>query len=80
MVTAPAAGPPTNQEGAPPVRKIIAGLFISLDGVVEAPETWHFPYFNDEMGEAVAAQAAQSDTMLLGRKTYEAFAAYWPNV
>ena len=62
------------------MRKIIAGLFISLDGVVEAPETWHFPYFNDEMGEAVAAQAAQSDTMLLGRKTYEAFAAYWPNV
>ncbi|HEV8696818.1 MAG TPA: dihydrofolate reductase family protein [Candidatus Limnocylindrales bacterium] len=62
------------------MRKIIAGLFISLDGVVEAPETWHFPYFNDEMGEAVASQAAQSDTMLLGRKTYEDFAAYWPNV
>jgi dihydrofolate reductase len=61
------------------MRKIIAGLFISLDGVVEAPETWHFPYFNDEMGEAVSAQAAQSDTMLLGRKTYEAFAAFWPN-
>ena len=61
------------------MRKIIAGLFISLDGVVEAPETWHFPYFNDEMGEAVAAQAAASDTMLLGRKTYEEFAAYWPN-
>jgi dihydrofolate reductase len=61
------------------MRRIIAGLFISLDGVVEAPETWHFPYFNDEMGEAVAAQAAQSDTMLLGRKTYEEFAAYWPN-
>jgi dihydrofolate reductase len=61
------------------MRKIIAGLFISLDGVVEAPETWHFPYFNDEMGEAVNAQAAQSDTMLLGRKTYEAFAAFWPN-
>jgi dihydrofolate reductase len=61
------------------MRKIVAGLFISLDGVVEAPETWHFPYFNDEMGEAVAAQAAQSDTMLLGRRTYEDFAAYWPN-
>jgi dihydrofolate reductase len=62
------------------MRKIIAGLFISLDGVVEAPETWQFPYFNDEMGETVASQAAQSDTMLLGRKTYEEFAAYWPNV
>jgi dihydrofolate reductase len=61
------------------MRKIVAGLFISLDGVVEAPETWHFPYFNDEMGAAVADQAAASDTMLLGRKTYEEFAAYWPN-
>ena len=61
------------------MRKIIAGLFISLDGVVEAPETWHFPYFNDEMGEAVAAQAAGADTMLLGRRTYEEFAAFWPN-
>jgi len=29
------------------MRKIVAGLFISLDGVVEAPNTWHFPYFND---------------------------------
>src|SRR5262245_21249817 len=61
-----------------PMRKIVAGLFISLDGVVEAPETWHFPYFNDEMGEAVSSEAAASDTVLLGRKTYEAFAAYWP--
>ena len=29
------------------MRKIIAGLFISLDGVVENPQDWHFPYFND---------------------------------
>jgi dihydrofolate reductase len=62
------------------MRKIIAGLFVSLDGVIEAPQDWHFPYYNDEMGEAVAAQAAQSDTMLLGRKTYEEFASYWPTV
>jgi len=61
------------------MRKIVAGLFISLDGVIEAPETWHFPYFNDEMGEAVGSQAAASDTMLLGRKTYEEFASFWPN-
>jgi dihydrofolate reductase len=61
------------------MRKIIAGLFISLDGVVEAPETWQFPYFNDEMGAAVTAQAEASDTMLLGRRTYEEFAAFWPN-
>jgi dihydrofolate reductase len=61
------------------MRKIVAGLFISLDGVVEAPEQWHFPYFNDEMGEAVGSQMAAADTMLLGRHTYEEFAAYWPS-
>ena len=61
------------------MRKIVAGLFISLDGVVEAPQDWHFPYFNDEMGEAVAAQANASDTMLFGRTTFEEFASFWPN-
>jgi dihydrofolate reductase len=59
------------------MRKIVAGLFISLDGVIEAPETWHFPYFNDEMGQAVGEQMDAADTMLLGRQTYEEFAAYW---
>jgi dihydrofolate reductase len=61
------------------MRKITAGLFISLDGVVEAPDQWHFPWFNDEMGEIVGAQMAASDTMLLGRRTYEEFASYWPH-
>ncbi|MHB8645883.1 MAG: dihydrofolate reductase family protein [Thermomicrobiales bacterium] len=61
------------------MRKIVAGLFISLDGVIEAPETWHFPYFTDEMGAAVAAQMDAADTMLLGRRTYEEFAGFWPN-
>jgi dihydrofolate reductase len=60
------------------MRKITAGLFISLDGVVEAPETWHFPYFNDEMGAVVEGTATESDTMLLGRNTYEMFAGFWP--
>ncbi|MEA2584783.1 MAG: hypothetical protein QOF33_2868 [Thermomicrobiales bacterium] len=61
------------------MRKIVAGLFISLDGVVESPDKWHFPYFNDEMGEAVGTQMAASDTMLLGRVTYQEFAGYWPH-
>jgi dihydrofolate reductase len=61
------------------MRKIVAGLFISLDGVVSRPDAWHFPYFNDEMGEAVGSTMAESDTMLLGRKTYEEFASYWPH-
>ncbi|ETK35294.1 dihydrofolate reductase family protein [Microbispora sp. ATCC PTA-5024] len=61
------------------VRKLVAGLFISLDGVVEAPETWHFPYMNEEMGTAVGQMYAEADTLLLGRVTYEAFAAVWPH-
>ncbi|MGX1882869.1 dihydrofolate reductase family protein [Streptomyces sp. NPDC055287] len=61
------------------MRKIIAQLFISLDGVVEAPDQWHFPYFNDEMGAAVDATLGGVDTMLLGRKTYDSFAGAWPD-
>jgi dihydrofolate reductase len=61
------------------MRKITAGLFISLDGVVEDPQDWHFPYFNDEMGVAVSAQLAAADTLLLGRKTYDSFAGAWPD-
>ena len=61
------------------MRKITAGLFISLDGVVEDPQDWHFPYFNDEMGTAVDRQLATADTVLLGRKTYDSFAGAWPD-
>lgn len=60
------------------MRKITAGLFISLDGVIEDPQDWHFPYFNEEMGMAVDAQLGSVDTMLFGRKTYEGFAEAWP--
>ena len=60
------------------MRKITAGLFISLDGVVEAPDQWHFPYFNEEMGDAVGATLGQVDTMLFGRTTYDGFAGAWP--
>ena len=60
------------------MRKITAGLFISLDGVVEAPDQWHFPYFNDEMGAAVDATLGKADTMLFGRRTYDSFAGAWP--
>ncbi|MDF5754495.1 dihydrofolate reductase family protein [Spongiactinospora sp. TRM90649] len=60
------------------MRKIIAQLFVSVDGVMEAPEDWHFPYYDDQMGEVVAEQFHQADTLLLGRATYEVFAASWP--
>ena len=60
------------------MRKITAGLFIALDGVVEAPDQWHFPYFNEEMGAAVDATLGAADTVLFGRKTYDSFAGAWP--
>jgi dihydrofolate reductase len=61
------------------MRKIVAGLFISLDGVVESPDKWQFPYFNDQMGAEVGAQMDAADAMLLGRVTYQEFASYWPS-
>src|SRR5918912_523909 len=60
------------------MRKVIASEFVSLDGVMESPEQWHFPYYNDEIGEAIGAAMAQADTMLMGRVLYEEWAAYWP--
>jgi dihydrofolate reductase len=60
------------------MRKIRAQLFISLDGVVDRLEEWHFRYFNDEMGAAVDTTLATTDTLLLGRKTYDSFAGAWP--
>ena len=58
---------------------IKSGLFISLDGVIEAPQTWHFPYFDDQMGAAVGGLMSGNDAMLLGRHTYDEFAAFWPS-
>jgi len=59
------------------MRKIVAGLAITLDGVTEAPSKWLL--FNDEMGEVISAGIAQSDAVLLGRRTYLEFAKLWPN-
>lgn len=56
------------------MRKIIVAEFSSLDGVVEAPERWHFPYAGEELYGAMWAVNAEIDTLLLGRVTYEAFA------
>ena len=60
------------------VRKIKSNFFISLDGVVESPDKWHFSYFDEEMGNAVGARFATADAMLLGRVLYDEWAAYWP--
>ncbi len=60
------------------MRKVKSNFFISLDGVVEAPDKWHFPFFDDQMGAAIGAAAAGVDAYLMGRVLYEEWAAYWP--
>jgi dihydrofolate reductase len=56
------------------MRRLIVAEFISLDGVVEAPDRWHFPYVNQEMFQVMWAVNAEADTMLLGRVTYQSYA------
>jgi dihydrofolate reductase len=60
------------------MRKVIASLFISLDGVTESPEKWTMEYFDESIGAAMQSQMAAQDTALLGRRTYEEWAGYWP--
>src|SRR6185503_19726458 len=73
------------------MRKIIVGAQVSMDGVMQAPGTpiedptngfkfggWAMPYFNQEFGEEIDRVFKEKFDLLLGRKTYEIFAAYWP--
>jgi dihydrofolate reductase len=60
------------------MRKISAGLFMSLDGVVESPDKFVFPYFTDEVGAAIGELISAADTMLMGRKLYDEWSVYWP--
>ncbi|MFJ8582742.1 dihydrofolate reductase family protein [Micromonospora sp. NPDC093277] len=59
--------------------KIVSNFFISLDGVVERPDQWHFPYFDDEMGAAVGRGMEATTAFLMGRHLYQEWAEYWPN-
>lgn len=59
------------------MRKVTAGLFSSLDGVVEAPNEWQ-PAFDEEMGAALSRMLEEQDAVLLGRVTFTEWAGYWP--
>jgi dihydrofolate reductase len=59
------------------VRKVTAGLFSSLDGVVEAPNEWQ-PAFDEEMGAKLSGMLEEQDAVLLGRVTWAEWAQYWP--
>jgi dihydrofolate reductase len=58
--------------------KIVSNFFISLDGVVEAPHEWHFPYFDDEMGRVVGEGMQTTSAFLMGRRLYDEWSEYWP--
>ncbi len=78
--------------GESKMRKIVVLTFVSLDGVMQAPggpqeDTsggfeyggWTFPYFDEDFGDIMSKQMAQPFDLLLGRKTYDIFASYWPD-
>jgi len=58
--------------------KIAVTEFITLDGVMEAPNEWSFPYWNDEIAKFKLDELFAADAHLLGRITYEGFASAWP--
>jgi dihydrofolate reductase len=61
------------------MRKLKLAMYIALDGVVENP-AWTGPYFNDELSQMQADYLYSSDALVLGRATYEGFAASWPGM
>jgi dihydrofolate reductase len=60
------------------MRKLIESTLVSVDGVIGDPQVWAEPYFDDEAGKRALKQLLVSDAMLMGRRTYEMFAAMWP--
>ena len=60
------------------MRKVASWLFMSLDGVVEAPNEWQFDVMDDDMIADITSQTDAEDAMLMGRVTYQQWAPYWP--
>lgn len=73
------------------MRKLVVGMFMSLDGVVQAPGGpdedreggfehggWTVPFFDEQLGQYLTEMISRSDALLLGRKTYDIFASSWP--
>lgn len=61
------------------MRKIVNSTFVSLDGVMNHMERWHFTYINDESDAIALEQLSASGAMLMGRTTYEVYATAWPS-
>ncbi|MBX3080196.1 MAG: dihydrofolate reductase family protein [Anaerolineae bacterium] len=59
------------------MRKVVAGLFITADGVTEEPSNWQ-EHFDEDMGAELGKHLAETDAILLGRVTYTYWVDYWP--
>lgn len=62
------------------MRKVVVTEFLTLDGVMDAPDEWQFPYWNDEIEKFKHNELYASDAQLLGRVTYQGFADAWPSM
>lgn len=61
------------------MRKTISSTFVSLDGVINHMDRWHFDYIDAESDAIAFEQLKTSDTLLMGRRTYDAYASVWPD-
>ena len=62
------------------MRRIVVSEFVTLDGIIEAPNEWSMSYWNDDIGQFKYEELFEAEALLLGRATYEDFAAAWPNM
>ncbi len=58
--------------------RVVNSTFISLDGVINRMEAWHFDYISDELSEIALDQIKTADAMVMGRETYDSYAGAWP--
>ena len=62
------------------MRRVIVSTYVTLDGVIESPEKWSLKFWNDEHAKYAHDQLFASDALLLGRVSYQGFAATWPSM
>ena len=62
------------------MRKLVVSEFITLDGIIESPEQWQFPFLSEDVSQAIRDEVHFGEASLLGRETYQIFAAAWPQM
>src|SRR6266545_7919079 len=60
------------------MRRIVNSTYISLDGLIQKMDVWHFDYVDDEVTAIQSEDQLAADAVLMGRLTYDSFAAAWP--